>query len=286
MNRDSPSNRSYREDREETSQISATIGREEDESREIHLELKRRKWQRAGAASGIFTPSSTPPVTAPSSASRSVAPSSWPIHAEPPAAPPPSRPFSPFSAPVAAAPHQPPRRRLRAAPAATLLRVLAPVDPAPPLGVPPAPAVCPPRRRRCGGAGRRAAPSSSLSALSLARVQPGRRSPAAHQAGARRPASTGSRPSPSALRVSESEHGFASRGARRATANHSLLRRHRAGLVDADYWRGTPRPRPVLDWYLKRVDEVVPEARDICAPGCLADLRASYPSRNWRCYQR
>jgi hypothetical protein len=51
-NRDSPSNRSYREDREETSQISATIGREEDESREIHLELKRRKWQRAGGGVG------------------------------------------------------------------------------------------------------------------------------------------------------------------------------------------------------------------------------------------
>ncbi|RLM85142.1 hypothetical protein C2845_PM04G32060 [Panicum miliaceum] len=113
---------------------------------------------------------------------------------------------------------------------------------------------------------------------SLRRSRPARRtvllslrslSRARSPAGARRPASTRSRPSPSTLRVSESERGFASRGARRATANHSLLRRHRAGLVDANYWRGTLRPRPILDWYLKRVDEVVSEARDICAPGLL-----------------
>ncbi|WVZ78031.1 hypothetical protein U9M48_025809 [Paspalum notatum var. saurae] len=42
--------------------------------------------------------------------------------------------------------------------------------------------------------------------------------------------------------------------------------RNAAGLVDADYWRGTLRPRPVLDWYLNRVDEAVAEARELCAP--------------------
>ncbi|RLM79657.1 hypothetical protein C2845_PM12G01590 [Panicum miliaceum] len=43
--------------------------------------------------------------------------------------------------------------------------------------------------------------------------------------------------------------------------------RNAAGLLDANYWRGTLRPRPVLDWYLKRVDEAVSEARELCAPG-------------------
>ncbi|XP_062224175.1 uncharacterized protein LOC133922736 isoform X1 [Phragmites australis] len=42
--------------------------------------------------------------------------------------------------------------------------------------------------------------------------------------------------------------------------------RNAAGLVDANYWRGTLRPRPVLDWYLKRVDEAVSQARELCAP--------------------
>ncbi|KAJ1277712.1 hypothetical protein BS78_04G024700 [Paspalum vaginatum] len=43
--------------------------------------------------------------------------------------------------------------------------------------------------------------------------------------------------------------------------------RNAAGLVDANYWRGTLRPRPVLDWYLNRVEEAVAEARELCAPG-------------------
>ncbi|CAH2072502.1 unnamed protein product, partial [Thlaspi arvense] len=36
--------------------------------------------------------------------------------------------------------------------------------------------------------------------------------------------------------------------------------RNAAGLVDPSYWRGTLRPRPVLDWYLKRIDDAVREA--------------------------
>lgn len=39
--------------------------------------------------------------------------------------------------------------------------------------------------------------------------------------------------------------------------------RNAAGLVDPNYWRGTLRPRPVLDWYLKRVDEAVREAKEL-----------------------
>ncbi|KAL6888600.1 hypothetical protein ACP4OV_009626 [Aristida adscensionis] len=42
--------------------------------------------------------------------------------------------------------------------------------------------------------------------------------------------------------------------------------RNAAGLADPNYWRGTLRPRPVLDWYLKRVDEAVSEARELCPP--------------------
>ncbi|GFZ02686.1 alpha/beta-Hydrolases superfamily protein [Actinidia rufa] len=39
--------------------------------------------------------------------------------------------------------------------------------------------------------------------------------------------------------------------------------RNAAGLADPNYWRGTLRPRPVLDWYLKRVDEAVNEAKEL-----------------------
>ncbi|VVB14957.1 unnamed protein product [Arabis nemorensis] len=39
--------------------------------------------------------------------------------------------------------------------------------------------------------------------------------------------------------------------------------RNAAGLVDPAYWRGTLRPRPVLDWYLKRIDDAVREANEL-----------------------
>ncbi|KAG8076663.1 hypothetical protein GUJ93_ZPchr0006g44492 [Zizania palustris] len=42
--------------------------------------------------------------------------------------------------------------------------------------------------------------------------------------------------------------------------------RNAAGLVDPNYWRCALRPRPVLDWYLKRVEEAVAEARELCPP--------------------
>ncbi|XP_010549733.1 PREDICTED: uncharacterized protein LOC104820815 [Tarenaya hassleriana] len=39
--------------------------------------------------------------------------------------------------------------------------------------------------------------------------------------------------------------------------------RNAAGLLDPSYWRGTLRPRPVLDWYLERVDKAVQEAKEL-----------------------
>ncbi|MBA0561167.1 hypothetical protein Golob_018016 [Gossypium lobatum] len=39
--------------------------------------------------------------------------------------------------------------------------------------------------------------------------------------------------------------------------------RNAAGLVDPNYWKGTLQPRPVLDWYLKRVDDAVQEAEEL-----------------------
>lgn len=38
--------------------------------------------------------------------------------------------------------------------------------------------------------------------------------------------------------------------------------RNAAGLVDPNYWRGTLQPRPVLDWYLNRIEEAVEEAKE------------------------
>ncbi|XP_021895459.1 uncharacterized protein LOC110812885 [Carica papaya] len=46
--------------------------------------------------------------------------------------------------------------------------------------------------------------------------------------------------------------------------------RNAAGLVDPNYWRGTLRPRPVLDWYLKRVHEAVSEAKELTPGGTLS----------------
>ncbi|XP_034709377.1 uncharacterized protein LOC117932302 isoform X1 [Vitis riparia] len=46
--------------------------------------------------------------------------------------------------------------------------------------------------------------------------------------------------------------------------------RNAAGLVDPNYWRGTLTPRPVLDWYLKRVDEAVQEAKQLTQGGTLS----------------
>ncbi|AQK60900.1 alpha/beta-Hydrolases superfamily protein [Zea mays] len=61
------------------------------------------------------------------------------------------------------------------------------------------------------------------------------------------------------------DHGLPAAVVARVTRPDWL--RNAAGLADASYWRGTLRPRPVLDWYLKRVDDAVSEARELCAPG-------------------
>ncbi|KAG6593743.1 hypothetical protein SDJN03_13219, partial [Cucurbita argyrosperma subsp. sororia] len=39
--------------------------------------------------------------------------------------------------------------------------------------------------------------------------------------------------------------------------------RNAAGLLDPNYWRGTLRPRPVLDWYLNKTDQAIQEAREL-----------------------
>ncbi|TKW38208.1 hypothetical protein SEVIR_1G098800v4 [Setaria viridis] len=59
------------------------------------------------------------------------------------------------------------------------------------------------------------------------------------------------------------DHGLPAAVVARVTRPDWL--RNAAGLFDANYWRGTLRPRPVLDWFLKRVDESVSEARELCA---------------------
>nr|CAD1840913.1 unnamed protein product [Ananas comosus var. bracteatus] len=43
--------------------------------------------------------------------------------------------------------------------------------------------------------------------------------------------------------------------------------RNAAGLLDPNYWSGTLRPRPVLDWYLERVDRAVAQAKSLASPG-------------------
>lgn len=46
--------------------------------------------------------------------------------------------------------------------------------------------------------------------------------------------------------------------------------RNAAGLLDSNYWRGTLRPRPVLDWYLERVEEAVNEAKELAQGSALS----------------
>ncbi|KDP39608.1 hypothetical protein JCGZ_02628 [Jatropha curcas] len=46
--------------------------------------------------------------------------------------------------------------------------------------------------------------------------------------------------------------------------------RNAAGLVDPNYWRGTLQPRPVLDWYMKRIQEAVNEAKELAQGGTLS----------------
>ncbi|KAL8062192.1 hypothetical protein ABFX02_02G131000 [Erythranthe guttata] len=46
--------------------------------------------------------------------------------------------------------------------------------------------------------------------------------------------------------------------------------RNAAGLLDSNYWRGTLRPRPVVDWYLERVEEAVNEAKELAQGSTLS----------------
>ncbi|KAJ4780446.1 alpha/beta-Hydrolases superfamily protein [Rhynchospora pubera] len=40
--------------------------------------------------------------------------------------------------------------------------------------------------------------------------------------------------------------------------------RNATGLVDPNYWKGTLQPSPVLDWYLKRVEKAISDAKLLC----------------------
>ncbi|KAK2638444.1 hypothetical protein Ddye_026239, partial [Dipteronia dyeriana] len=46
--------------------------------------------------------------------------------------------------------------------------------------------------------------------------------------------------------------------------------RNAAGLVDPNYWRGNLRPRPVLDWYFKRVSDAITEAKELSPGGTVS----------------
>ncbi|XP_027354166.1 uncharacterized protein LOC113864533 [Abrus precatorius] len=65
--------------------------------------------------------------------------------------------------------------------------------------------------------------------------------------------------------------------------------RNAAGLVDPNYWRGTLRPRPVLDWYFGRVQHAVQEAKDLAqAPGATNVSLIGHSAGGWlaRVYMR
>ncbi|WCJ27684.1 alpha/beta-Hydrolases superfamily protein [Euphorbia peplus] len=55
--------------------------------------------------------------------------------------------------------------------------------------------------------------------------------------------------------------------------------RNAAGLLDSNYWRGTLRPRPVLDWYLNRIDEAILEAKELAQGGKL--LMIGHSAGGW-----
>lgn len=46
--------------------------------------------------------------------------------------------------------------------------------------------------------------------------------------------------------------------------------RNAAGLLDPNYWRGTLCPRPVLDWYFRKMDEAINEANELAQGGALS----------------
>ncbi|KAI5647651.1 hypothetical protein M9H77_33656 [Catharanthus roseus] len=46
--------------------------------------------------------------------------------------------------------------------------------------------------------------------------------------------------------------------------------RNAAGLIDPNYWRGALRPRPVLDWYFRKMFEAISEANEMAQGGALS----------------
>ncbi|XP_019178803.1 PREDICTED: uncharacterized protein LOC109173938 [Ipomoea nil] len=57
--------------------------------------------------------------------------------------------------------------------------------------------------------------------------------------------------------------------------------RNAAGLADANYWRGTLRPRPVLDWYFKRIDDAISEAKNLGQGGSGALSFIGHSAGGW-----
>ncbi|GLJ12065.1 hypothetical protein SUGI_0183210 [Cryptomeria japonica] len=59
------------------------------------------------------------------------------------------------------------------------------------------------------------------------------------------------------------------KGVRTVVANVSRpdWLRNAAGLLDGNYWKGTLRPRPVLDWYLKKIEDAISTANQLADGG-------------------
>ncbi len=60
--------------------------------------------------------------------------------------------------------------------------------------------------------------------------------------------------------------------------------RNAAGLLDANWWRGTLKPRPVVDWYLDKVKAAVAEAKGETGGGPITLLAHSAGGWLGRCY--
>ncbi|GJP53918.1 hypothetical protein CLOM_g13039 [Closterium sp. NIES-68] len=56
--------------------------------------------------------------------------------------------------------------------------------------------------------------------------------------------------------------------------------RNAAGLLQADYWKGTLKPRPILDWYLERVAAAVAAAKKR-VPGCSQVSLVAHSAGGW-----
>ena len=49
--------------------------------------------------------------------------------------------------------------------------------------------------------------------------------------------------------------------------------RNAAGVLDANYWKGTLQPRPFIDWYLNKLKEKIAEAKEETEGGPVSYIR-------------